>query len=279
MMPFPVALASPFLEKRLAKGTWIAEQKFDGHRMLVSAPDAHAWSRDGKPYELPPALREVIDRTPRGFYDSELIADDETTNSYAVSSARANDQASLRLVVFDLIVDGYEELTEFGSRTTYSERRKRLETNLAIANAGDVASPIAPTEILGERITCWAEALGEAEAVWARGGEGLILKETSGLYRPGKRMQTWMKVKHEAIAVLMLVGFESGMMGPFSIAVLEDAEGNRTSVKWKSLDWLQYMQEHGEQCVADRRRVQIEYTERTEDGGYREPRWDRWEDE
>jgi DNA ligase-1 len=122
------------------------------------------------------------------------------------------------------------------------------------------------------------EQIGEyAHQVWANDGEGLILKKTDSLYLPGKRPKSWVKVKDLRSAILTIVGYKSGLMGPHSVIVLRDDSGFVTSVKWKNYEILDDIEANHEKYLG--RRVRIEYQERTPDGSYRHPRWDRWAEE
>lgn len=286
----PPALAYPFEEKRLAKGVWIAEQKWDGHRMLSRVDGDEAvtcWSRGGKRMDnIPRHVRETIRLLPHGVYDGELVQAGDSGKSYGVSSARGGGgtgaaSETLRYVVFDILARHGLDLCLM----PYRDRRKELEHALVVLDDCDravvVLSQQLGTDLSAEVLTIRTaeQAYAAAEPVWYRGGEGLILKETSGIYRPGKRMQSWMKVKRLETAVVALVGLLPGLMGPCSIALLEDADGRQVQVKWKNHAWLELMLSQGAAFVEARRQVRIEFTERTEGGGYREPRWDRWEDE
>ena len=116
-----------------------------------------------------------------------------------------------------------------------------------------------------------------AEKVWSAQGEGLILKEVSAPYIVGKRSKTWLKIKELRSAVLQITGYNEGTMGKHSIIVLEDEEGNETTVKWKNFKELAKIEADPQAYIG--RKVRIDFQCRTPDGSYRHPRWDRWENE
>jgi hypothetical protein len=73
--------------------------------------------------------------------------------------------------------------------------------------------------------------------------------------------------------------------GPYAAVLLRDAAGNETTVKTlNDVELDRFEQEWPstagvEHHPAVGRKLRIEYQERTPDGSYRHPRWDRWEDE
>jgi ATP-dependent DNA ligase len=48
------------------------------------------------------------------------------------------------------------------------------------------------------------------DAIWARGGEGVMLKSARGLYRPGKRSSDWLKIKTVETADGVILGYNPG---------------------------------------------------------------------
>lgn len=279
------ALAYAFEEKRLSKGHWVAEQKWDGHRILIRVhPDGstEAWSRTSKSAALPWHIRNVMASLPSGVYDGELCGG-ETGKSYDVSTARAQGASTaaasgLFFFAFDLLVFGRRDLTSEGDKLRYSERRELLEQALGIGVDME-EDVVVLSQVLSDSVRSAEQAFNVAAPVWARGGEGLILKETSGLYRPGKRMNTWLKIKKLGSAVVTIIGFEPGLMGERSIAVFQDDESHEIPVKWKDYEFLKDVTANGDAYIREGRRARIEFTERTAAGHYREPRFDRWLEE
>jgi ATP-dependent DNA ligase len=288
-MPFiSPALASPIPEDldEIEAGEWVAEEKYDGHRLVVESglPDrglgtvVRAWSRDGKDRFLPPHLQRPLQALPPGVYDGELTVPGQ--RSYGVVDlANLGDQV---YVLFDVLHVLGKDLTvgvpeRPGLGATYIERRALLEE---IVNAQFPDSQLAqgPVRLAWSRPLTSDENLHEeALGVWERDGEGLIIKSVASTYRPGKRLKDWFKVKQIRSAVLTVRGFRAGKMGPHSTLILEDDDGTMTIVKWKSYEDLAKLDASPESFVG--RRLVIEFQERTPDGSYRHPRWDHWEDE
>jgi bifunctional non-homologous end joining protein LigD len=243
-------------------GAWVAEEKFDGHRLVVTVRDqeVRAWARTGHPRVLPAALRSEVVRLADGTYDGELYAPGQ--RSYGVTELAR--QEDLVFVVFDLLKVGDRDITTL----PWSARRELLE--LGAGRALEKGKKVRLSEV--QPVSSLADVTSAADRVWARDGEGLILKKTSALYRPGKRSKDWLKVKQLRSAKLRIIGFEPGEMGPCSVVLLEDPKQNRTSVKWKNLDLLRQTTENPDAFIG--RDLWIEYQERTPDGSYRHPRWD-----
>jgi len=305
------ALASPLPENfEPAPGEWIAELKVDGHRVIVQvggdAPRAslfddgrpiQAWSRDAKPRLLPARVREALAKLPDGTYDGELCV--PGGRSYGVTEIANRD--ALRFVMFDVLeMNGHDFTKQALGRPgslidggpIYDERRAALEELAPYAGVFKQTPDSLKSKSILKRlqvmtgavhlawsvpINSWEEAKTLALAVWARDGEGLILKRRASLYRVGKRTKDWLKIKQLRSAVMTLVGYQAGKLGPHSVWVLRDDEGQETSVKWKSLAELAKVDAEPEKFVG--RRCRIDFQERTPDGSYRHPRWDCWEDE
>jgi ATP-dependent DNA ligase len=271
-------LASPIRPDDLATGQWVAEEKYDGHRICVSVNDpsvglegrgtVRAWSRNGIERVLPPHVRTELARLSSGTYDGELYAPGK--RSYG--TAALENEAVLELVIFDVTDLLGRDLTCYPD----AQRREFLKVIFARPEFADLR---AVRLAWRQPISSLAEAEEIAVEVMARDGEGLILKRVDAPYVPGKRARAWMKIKALRTAVLTVVAWREGLLGPHSVAVLRDDEGHETTVKSAGgetvglanveANWQRYLG----------RRLRIEYQERTPDGGYRHPRWDRWEDQ
>jgi bifunctional non-homologous end joining protein LigD len=272
-------LASPMPKNFSIKpGEWVAEEKYDGHRILLSVdrvglnPDfkVEAISRDGNRRELPGhIMRAIGEHVVAGFYDCELLIPGK--RSYGVTVVA--DAPKLVLVFFDVLEVSGKPAIGF----SYSARRELLTVlfgsmkhGVPWLGPGEFPLRLASSRALGSL----DEAREHAEAVWRAGGEGLILKRASSLYQPGKRSKDWIKIKDLRSAVLTVIGFQVGLLGPRAVVRLRDEDGNETTVKAKN------DAERGKLSAADvGRKLRIEFQERTPGGGYRHPRWDRWENE
>lgn len=264
-------LASPLTDKvAINPGEWCGEPKLDGHRLIVAvAADGgdlfgnsvvQAWSRNAIPRILPAHVRRILETLPSGIFDGELHVPGK--RSYGVTELV--NTSSLAFTLFDCV----ELVGRDCTGCTYDERRSLL---LEIGRQREI--DVIQSTVLESK----GHAMGMAEEVWSHDGEGVILKRRSSLYKPGKRVKEWVKIKQLRSATLTLVGYAGGQMGPHSVMVLLDDEGQGTTVKWKNLAQLAEADADPKRNIG--RRCLIEFQELTNDGSYRHPRFDRWEDE
>jgi len=269
-------LAATLKDLQILPGQYHAEEKFDGHRLIVEVsskwdlfghPNVTAWSRNAIGRILPRHVREELVKLPPGTYDGELIV--PGGHSFGVTELSNAD--TLVYVLFDVL-----ELDGMGNDVTsyrYLERREMLQqiaSRLQLPNGGLHLAVSTPVDSMEETIAL-------RDAVWARNGEGLILKHVDSPYEVGKRSKAWRKIKQLKTAVLKVIGYHNGKLGPHSVLKLEDPEGNQTTVKWKDYTELDRLDADPESFIG--RELRIEFQDRTPDGSYRHPRWDRWENE
>lgn len=261
---------------------WAIEEKYDGHRLIIEVgATVTAWSRprgdDGQMAvrELPAHLVSHLSVLPFGVYDGELLVDLKDATGTDVTRT---DSAHLRyIVLFDILKVGNTPVMAM----PYLERHARLRL------AMQKAEPSWPTHSTSVRLSPMKLVNSEAdvktfvEKVWARGGEGAILKRRDGKYEPGVRSKNSVKVKRVTHATLTVVGFSpsKGTVRfpghPFAVVQLRDDDGNETTVK--ALNDF----ELGKLSAKDiGRKLMIEFPKRTRTGGYQGPvLWDRWAEE
>lgn len=270
--------ASPYPKDFNPKpGEWVAEQKFDGHRLIVGVSDKPstlfdnrtiaAWSRNGLPRVLPTHVREALAELPVGMYDGELLVPGK--RSYGVTEL--TEQKNLVYTMFDILSMMGRNLRG----NTYDDRRQVMNTLFNNLNF----------KLKPGLIQAWAQVINDgareidlmAQQVWDEDGEGLILKRRASLYHPGKRPKDWIKIKKLRSDVLTIVGYVPGRMGPHSTVLLQNSSGLEVTVKAKNDLRRAALDANPEAFIG--RRLRIEFQERTPDGSYRHPRWDRFEDE
>jgi len=105
--------------------------------------------------------------------------------------------------------------------------------------------------------------------IWDRGGEGAIVKLRSATYQPGKRSNEWVKFKRNGTAVLTIIGFEDGLMGPHSKIVARDAKGVVITVKTLNDEWRAIFATSATAYIG--RQLVISFQQVTRDGKYRHP--------
>lgn len=123
----------------------------------------------------------------------------------------------------------------------------------------------------------WKE---HAENVWARGGEGVILKEATGEYHPGKRNATMMKIKEELTLDLKVTGLVEGegkYTGTTGALKVVDKHGIIHHVSGMTDDQRKEWWADKSQIVG--KIVEIRAMKRLKDGSLREPRFKavRWD--
>lgn len=273
-------------------GEWVAEEKYDGHRLIVTIgtetvsadrqrrlafdetltlKSMRAWSRNGLSRVLPSHLTQQLLELPEGTYDGELLVPGK--RSYGVTELING--PDLAFVCFDVLeVLGQNLMAGQEYQAPYSVRRRMLEDIFS----RDFVKVLPHVQLAWSvPVTDLAHVKSLARAVWAKDGEGLILKRRNGAYYPGKRTKDFMKLKALRSAVLTITGFEAGKLGPYAKVVVRDPEGNVTVVKTRNT--VERERLAADPDGAKGRDLRITFQERTPDGSYRHPRWDRYEDE
>jgi len=237
---------------------------------------------------LPNHLTRQLAQLPTGVYDGELMGGDTSTDV-----TRTDLQDSLVYVVFDVLRIGHANVQTMSE--PYERRRCILEQSVFIGPAANLSHvKLAPSR----QVTDQQFVADFVEMVWRRGGEGAILKRKKAIYQAGKRSPDFVKVKKLQTTVCTVVGFEAtrGQVlnrGAFATVLLQDEHGNKTSVKTKddaeiaaferAWDQRSSVTTHtdtpNKNHPALGRKLRIEFQDFTPEGGYRHPRWDRWEDE
>ncbi|MGV8174593.1 MAG: ATP-dependent DNA ligase [Methanothrix sp.] len=165
--------------------------------------EAVAVGADGRPM----AFQEILKRF-RRKYDIEKLAE----------------KIPLRLFLFDLIYLDGKSLADLPLR----ERRALLE---------DVAGP----DLLADQVL--SGSVEEVVAIYERaleaGHEGLILKNPSSAYAPGKRGKNWLKIKPVMETLDLAVigakwgeGRRASFLGSYRLACLDQSSGKLLDVGW-----------------------------------------------
>lgn len=255
------------------RDTWVYEEKFDGHRLIVEINNGaiHAWSRYGRVRALPLHVMDSLAKFSNGVLDGELYV--PGGRSYAVTELTKT--SLLVYVMFDIL----EVKGQVTSHLLYDQRRELLEKSFHVGPGVELAksTPFDKSSELKLALN----------AVWERDGEGLILKRRGSSYQPGKRSKDFLKLKQLQSRVFEVIGFEAGTSeiqnrGPYAKVRLRDVDDNEISVKTLNDAELAKFEKDGAgmwEHPAIGRMLRVEFQERTPDGSYRHPRWDRWEDE
>ena len=169
---------------------WAFEPKWDGFRCLAHMGEATRLvsrrGRDLSPYV--PELRRLHQSVPVPVVlDSELVAVRSGRPSFdalhrrVFGPSRHPDEATVILVVFDLLVLGERSVTALAY-----ERRRRILEGLGLDGPGmqlTLSYPASEGEVL-------------FTATKDLGWEGVVAKRLGSPYRAGVRSRDWIKVKH-----------------------------------------------------------------------------------
>ena len=210
-------LASPGTKADLADKDWQFELKWDGIRALVlaDAQRIRLISRNGN--DMSASYPELTDRScwpPQDFAaDGEIIAVGSAGRpdfgllqgrmklSKAADVAKAQAATPVRLLLFDLLTEGGEDLR----RRPLRERRSRLEAFFR-SRPGDGACPVDLSEVIEADV---GHILESAEEL---GLEGVMAKRTGGRY-VGQRSRSWLKLKFEKTQEVVVGGWRPGNGG------------------------------------------------------------------
>jgi ATP-dependent DNA ligase len=197
----PIKPQLALTRKQLPEGDeWAYEPKLDGFRAIVfvDGDETYIQSRGGKPFNR--YFPELSFAPGRWVLDGELVIRDADGNLEFDSMQERIHPAQSRIemlakeipasyVVFDLLAEGDQVLYDRPLR----ERRERLE---AIAGqAGLELTPLTPDA-------------GQAER-WLSSIEGVMAKDLSAPYEPGKR-RGMAKVKRERTIDCVVMGWRPG---------------------------------------------------------------------
>src|SRR4051812_33857889 len=202
---------SPMLAKRVdqlpSDSSWIFEPKWDGFRALIfrDGDDVLIHSREQKPLNryFPELLDPIRSQLPRRcVLDGEIVIAGSNGLDFESLQLRLHPAASrvrllaettpASLVFFDLLCEGNRDLRN----TPFARRRQRLEALLAAATPPIHITPATQNTAIAQD---WFQRFEGA------GLDGVIAKDSSGIYESGKRVM--LKMKHERDCDCVVVGF------------------------------------------------------------------------
>jgi bifunctional non-homologous end joining protein LigD len=181
-------MKAKLVEKPPATGDWIYELKFDGIRLIAVKRDEKVSLLSRNQNDLSgrfPEIVEAIENLPPREYviDGEVVAvDGKGRSSFQLLQAHEMEgrKSPIYFYAFDLLQLDGKSLIELPL-----EARKNVLEKLC-ADAGD---PIRYSGAIG------SDAKRLLEEVRRRGLEGLIGKQRSSVYEPGRRSGAWVKLK------------------------------------------------------------------------------------
>lgn len=207
--PAPEPMMATLAEDPFDDDAWSFEPKMDGVRAIVVCQEAtRLISRSGADITAAyPELHKIHERLVAldAILDGEVVAMEGGRPSFERLQSRMhvrNEKDVQRLarttpvsfVAFDLLyLDGRSLVGE-----PYTERRRLLEETLVPTGTVQVA-----TSVQGQGVALF-------EAAQQMGLEGIVAKRRSSHYEPGRRGQSWLKVKTIHEADLVIGGWNPG---------------------------------------------------------------------
>lgn len=208
-LPPPHPMLATSTPKAFDDDRWAFEPKLDGVRAIAYCDEAtRLMSRNGADVTVAyPELHKVHERLVAldAVLDGEIVVMDEGRPSFERLQSRMhvrNEREIQRLsrqlpvsyVVFDLLyLDGRSLVGE-----PYADRRRQLEATLVPTGSVQLA-----TAVRGQGIALY-------QAAETRGLEGIVAKRLASTYEPGRRSQSWLKVKTVRDADLVIGGWSPG---------------------------------------------------------------------
>jgi bifunctional non-homologous end joining protein LigD len=189
---------------------WASEMKWDGVRAIAYADESRVrlFSRNDRDVSVSyPELRVLADAVgQRVVLDGEIVAmDADGRPNFGLLQSRMHvvDPAKVRVLrervpvcylLFDVLsIDGVRVLGQ-----PYSKRRELLER----------------LDIKGDQLAVPPSFEGDpGDALHASlesGLEGIVCKRLDSVYTPGRRSPAWVKVKHQRMQEVVIIGWEPG---------------------------------------------------------------------
>lgn len=201
-------LLTDWEERRAFEGPAVVERKHDGIRAIM-LPGRGIFTRGSMPIA---ALDDLEDERAAiaAAYGAPVMLDGEwqepggLERTHAVLMDRGRTVATGGVTLFDAVPMATWELGH--DTTPLAERRARLAD--AIARAGTTRLRF----VAGVEVEDCRLAVQAAEAVWAAGGEGVVVKRLASPYVRA-RTQDWLRIKRRMIAHCAIIGIEAGPRG------------------------------------------------------------------
>jgi bifunctional non-homologous end joining protein LigD len=189
---------------------WAAEMKWDGVRAVtyVTGPRVQVFSRNDRDVSVSYPELSVLARAGLDVVlDGEIVALDGggrpnfgllQSRMHVADPAKArrlSEQTAVDYLLFDVLrVDGRDTL-----QLPYAKRRELLE-RLGLDECERIAVPPAfhgdPSDAM--------------KASLDAGLEGVVCKKLDSVYQPGRRSAAWVKVKHQRMQEVVVIGWEPG---------------------------------------------------------------------
>jgi bifunctional non-homologous end joining protein LigD len=188
-------------ERAFSNPNWLFEPKLDGYRVIATVEEGAVRLSSRRGLDCTneyPWLVEALRRQPYRdvIFDGEIVAlDADGRPSFQLLQNRNSEpRPSLLYYAFDVLYrDGYD------LRGVRLEQRKEL-----------LESSLIPNERIRIVETFPEDGLGLFEAVRQSGIEGIVAKRRDSRYDPGKRSDSWLKIKATQSDEFVIGGYTVG---------------------------------------------------------------------
>jgi bifunctional non-homologous end joining protein LigD len=187
---------------------WTYEVKLDGYRAIgvKTSRDTILYSRNSKNFNKRyPHIAEALSCLPsETVVDGEVVALDDSgrPDFHALQHFQAS-ATRIHFFIFDVLIWNGRDLTTM----SLAERRKLLKS----------VKLRSPRIRLSEQFDISADQM--LAAVRQQGLEGVVAKRKDGLYEPGKRTGSWVKLRINRGQEFVVGGFTPGVHGLDSVIV------------------------------------------------------------
>lgn len=196
-------LQQPMLAKLVEvisdKAEWLYELKYDGYRAIakISQGKVELLSRNGNSFNkvYQPLVAELSQIADEVVLDGEVVIENEEGNSdfQLLQNYTTTGEGTLKYYVFDILfVNGFS-VTDVPLRQR-KELLKAFFQNYAFTHIFRSSFVIGKGENLFKTLS-------------ARNHEGIIAKDMESRYLPGKRVDTWLKVKNVRMQEAVIGGY------------------------------------------------------------------------
>lgn len=286
-------------DKSLKKyeGTHIAQEKFDGTRIIAVKENGkiQLQTRSGKndlASEYPDIVNELLSTVEKQFiFDGELVFINKKTGCVEFLTGLAKETREAyepKLMLFDVL-----EIDEGNFRNSPQMNRSEFVEEYVVGYNFKHIGVVYTTTVGFD--TSYAQVIDG-------GGEGLVLKKKTAIYKDGKRSSDWLKVKKQDTADCFVIGLMKGegkfehlfgslIMGQYdtngNVKVVGATSGFDDSTRAllhaavMKEPWFEtYPSTKGElghilHKVAPKLVIEISFMERLESGMFRHPRFEK----
>ena len=191
-MPFSEVMLARPLDKKFVfePGVFAVEEKLDGIRIeceissgasnLFTQKLITPWSRYGRVHPLPTHIMEELAKFPPSILDGEIFV----AGKRSYGAVELTNLPDLEFRVFDILELEGTPVTDLN----YDQRRQLLCSFIPL-NGCVTLNP-------SFNVDTMEQVYKIRDEIWARDGEGLILKWRNASYQIGKRSKDWIKINN-----------------------------------------------------------------------------------